>query len=184
MDVTKAIRERQTTGAFSDVPVDDDTLRELIGLAVWAPNHRTTEPWRFHVVSGPARERMADAIQTWLSESAADTSSAAAVARKKLTRSPLFVVVSQVRRPDDPVIDLEDYAACCCATQNLLLAAHERGLATKWSTGKLAEYEGAKRFLGLGPDDRIVAYVYIGYPPDGLQEAVRERSEPAIDWRS
>lgn len=31
----------------------------------------------------------------------------------------------------------EDYAACCCAVQNLCLSLHSQGLGTKWTTGEL-----------------------------------------------
>ena len=98
-----------------------------------------------------------------------------ALARAKLTRAPVFIVVSQVRQEEDPVLDLEDYAACSCATQNLLLAAHAEGLAAKWSTGKLAE-------VGLAPIDRIVAYVYFGEA--AVESAPKEeRQPPVVEWR-
>ena len=176
MDVQQAIRERRTIGQFSDQPVTREQIEQLLEAAVWAPNHRNTEPWRFHVVAGAAREEMAEAIAATVDEGRARA------ARSKLTRSPVFIVVSQVRHEQDPVLDLEDYAACSCATQNLLLAAHAEGLAAKWSTGKLAHYAAAKEYLGLEPIDRIVAYVYLGQAAvDGAPEA--ERREPNVEWR-
>ena len=105
-----------------------------------------------------------------------------ALARAKLTRAPVFIVVSQVRQEEDPVLDLEDYAACSCATENLLLAAHAEGLAAKWSTGKLAEYPAAEAYLGLAPIDRIVAYVYLGEA--AVESAPKEeRQPPVVEWR-
>ena len=176
MDVQQAIRERRTIGRFSDRPVAREQIERLLEAAVWAPNHRNTEPWRFHVVAGTAREEMAKAVAAGLDDGAARA------AQSKLTRAPAFIVVSQLRQEDDPTLDLEDYAACSCATQNLLLAAHAEGLAAKWSTGMLAQYPAAKQFLGLAPIDRIVAYVYLGQAAvDGVPEA--ERRQPDVDWR-
>ncbi len=80
------------------------------------------------------------------------------------------------------VRDLEDYAACACATQNLLLAAHAQGLAAKWSTGKLAHSEGAKRYLGLAEHDRIVAYLNLGYARPGDPPKEGQRAEPIVRW--
>ncbi len=176
MDVQQAIRERRTIGQFSDQPVTREQIERLLEAAVWAPNHRSTEPWRFHVVAGAAREEMAEAIAATVDEGRARA------ARSKLTRSPVFIVVSQVRHEQDPVLDLEDYAACSCATQNLLLAAHAEGLAAKWSTGKLAHYVAAKEYLGLAAIDRIVAYVYLGQAAVG-GALERERREPNVEWR-
>ena len=81
----------------------------------------------------------------------------------------------------DEILEQEDYAACCCATQNMLLAAHAAGLTSKWSTGGLATSIPAKTYLGIRPRDRIVGYVYLGYPSSGeLEEGAR--TTPLIDW--
>ena len=176
MDVDRAIRERRTIGVFSDRLVAQDVIEDLIEAARWAPNHKHTEPWRFHVVSGAAREEMCDAILDGGGEFAKDP-------RGKLMRSPLFVAVTQQAVLDDPVRDREDYAAVCCAVQNMMLAATSRGLATKWSTGVLAENVAAKRWLGIGEDDRIVAYLYLGYPPEEMREMPAERRPAEVVWR-
>ena len=180
MDVVDAIRGRRTVGAFSDREAPRELVQELIDAAVWAPNHKHTEPWRFHVVAGAARDDLADAL---LAEPAAGANPAKDP-RAKLKRAPLFIAVTQTGSPDEPVRDLEDYAACCCAAQNLMLAAHARGLATKWSTGALAESSAAKRWLGIAETDRIVAYLYIGYAPDSARVPTPARKPAEIIWRT
>jgi nitroreductase len=103
--------------------------------------------------------------------------------RGKLMRSPQFIAVTQRAVLDDPVRDREDYAAVCCAVQNLMLAAHARGLATKWSTGALAESDAAKRWFGLEPKDRIVAYLYLGYAPENVRIPEPARQPAVVEWR-
>ncbi len=176
MDVDTAIRQRRTIGVFSDRALSTELVEELIEAARWAPNHKHTEPWRFHVVSGSARESMAEAILADGGELAKDP-------RSKLMRSPVFVAVTQQAALDDPIRDREDYAAVCCAVQNMMLAATARGLASKWSTGALAEHPAAKRWLGIGEQDRIVAFLYLGYPPDTLREMPAERRPAEVVWR-
>ncbi len=176
MDVDTAIRSRRTTGVFSDRSVTQTLIEELIEAARWAPNHKHTEPWRFNVVSGAAREHMADAVATAAGEFAKHP-------HGKLMRAPLFIAVTQAAVPDDPIRDQEDYAAVCCAVQNLLLAATARGLASKWSTGALAENAAAKRWLGIGEQDRIVAFVYLGYAPEHMKQLPAERRPTNVVWR-
>ena len=48
----------------------------------------------------------------------------------------------------------------------MLLAAHARGLASKWSTGETARSEHVKRFFGPTPDDGLVGFICLGYPAD------------------
>jgi nitroreductase len=180
MDVFEALRTRRSVGAFSQEMPPLDVIERAIEAATWAPNHHLTEPWRFHVLVGDARAALASAIcETLPPEKATDEERRSV--RGKVGRAPVLVVVAQAGNADDPVRDLEDYAACACATQNLLLAAHAEGLAAKWSTGKLARSEGARRHLGLGAHDRIVAYVYLGYPA-GTIAAEPRRSGPITTW--
>jgi nitroreductase len=182
MELIEALATRRTNSAFGDAAPPREVVAEIIEAATWAPNHRHTEPWRFFVLAGGARTELGDCVAA---EMQADGATDAQIesTRKKLVRSPVVVVVGQAGSPNDPVLDLEDYAACCCATQNLLLAAHARGLASKWSTGALATMAAAKEYLGLAPHDRIVAYVYLGYPDADAQPEHAQRAPAPIDWR-
>ena len=65
----------------------------------------------------------------------------------------------------------------------MMLAATARGLASKWSTGALAENPAAKRWLGIGEQDRIVAYLYLGHPPEEMREMPAERRPAEVIWR-
>lgn len=187
MDVEQAIRQRRSVGTFAEQPVPRALIAQLIEAATWAPNHHLTEPWRFTVVAGVAREEMAVALEAAAAAGEKEAEGVARTARRKLLRSPAFVVVSQaVRDGAGATADLEDYAACCSATQNLLLAAHAAGLASKWSTGALATSAVAKSHLGLPREDRIVGYVYLGYPvgdPAESPPTESERRPASIDWR-
>ncbi len=180
MDALEALRTRRTVSAFSPEAPPRDVVARAIEAATWAPNHHVTEPWRFHVLVGDARDELAAAICATLPPEKATPDERASV-RSKLARAPVLIVVTQVGATDDPIRDLEDYAACACATQNLLLAAHAEGLAAKWSTGKLGHSEGAKRHLGLEKHDRIVAYVYVGYAASQVTSEPR-RSAPVVTW--
>jgi nitroreductase len=58
--VAETIRQRRTIKQFLPRSVPRAVLQELIELAVWAPNHRLTEPWRFYVLDGAARDRLGE----------------------------------------------------------------------------------------------------------------------------
>jgi nitroreductase len=162
METFEAIRTRRTVGkSTGDVP--RETIRELIEAATWAPNHKLTQPWRFSVLTGPARERLGE---VWGREAAAAADPAARAAvyegeSKKPLRAPVVIVVS-VRTDDNAVRAEEDLTATAAAVQNLLLAAHAKGLSAAWKTGKIVYNAAVKRFLGLDLSDRIVAVVYLG----------------------
>jgi nitroreductase len=74
------------------------------------------------------------------------------------------VIVASVRTDFDPVVAAEDFAATAAAVQNLLLAAHARGLGAIWRTGEMAYRSEIREHLGLERGDRIVAFIYLGRP--------------------
>ncbi len=166
LDAIEAIRSRRSIGKLEGT-VDEASVRELIELAVLAPNHRMTEPWRFTVLRGAARERLGE---VWAPIALRDLpltgdEREAALRREaaKPARAPVLIVVS-VRTDADEEVATEDFAAAAAAVQNILLAATARGLGAMWRTGGMVSAPEVKAFLGLEPSDRIVGIVYLGRP--------------------
>jgi nitroreductase len=182
METLEAIRTRRTVGKSSG-EVSRETIRELIEAATWAPNHKLTQPWRFSVLTGAARERLG-AVWGRAAAAKADPAVRAAVLEgesKKPLRAPALIIVS-TRTDANPVTAEEDLTATAAAVQNLLLAAHANGLSAAWKTGKIVYSAEVKQFLGLDPSDRIIAVVYLGAV--ALEEpAPREREVAgSISW--
>src|SRR3712207_1637847 len=61
MDVIRAIETRQSVGRVKQDPVPRELVERILASAVHAPNHRITEPWRFHVFTGRGRGELARA---------------------------------------------------------------------------------------------------------------------------
>jgi nitroreductase len=92
------------------------------------------------------------------------------------------LIVVSVRTDENRVRAEEDLTATAAAVQNLLLAAHAKGFGAAWKTGKMIYDAEVKRFLGLDPNDRIVAVVYLGTEP-GEEAAPRTREvDGVIRW--
>jgi nitroreductase len=64
--------------------------------------------------------------------------------------------------PPQSTLELEDYAAACAATQNVLLSLHSEGLATKWATGPVIQTPAFRSLIDANATDRIVALIFIG----------------------
>jgi nitroreductase len=143
-----------------------------------------TEPWRFTVVAGEARERLGRLWGTRAAEARGlrDEERVRSIERdvEKLLRAPVLIIAS-TRTDDDSVVAEEDFAATAAAVQNILLAAHARGLGAMWRTGAMVRDPQVKAALGLDARDRIVATVYLG-EPSGSVAPERARALPAVWW--
>jgi nitroreductase len=187
MDVLEAIRTRRTAGAIRPDEPPREVIEELLEAATWAPNHHLNEPWRFFVLAGEARERFGRAMAEDACASLPDPNGEQAKALaesqlKKSVRSPVIIAVA-VDPPAGPRIDAtEDVCAVACGIQNLLLAAHARGLATKWSTGKTVSSERIKQFFGLTPAHQLLGFIYLGYPANEQPASKRLGHREKSTW--
>ena len=60
--VEAALRTRRSVRGFTPDPVPEATIRQLLELAATAPSMTNTQPWRVHVLTGAARQRLCDEI--------------------------------------------------------------------------------------------------------------------------
>jgi nitroreductase len=183
LEVREAIGSRRSVGRVKADPVPRELIEEILESGVHAPNHKITEPWRFHVFAGKSRGEFARAraeLARILAEAEGEeeeyVTGRVSRERKKAFRAPVVIaVISKGGR--DEVETLENYAACAAAVQNMQLTAHALGLATIWRTGPVAYHPYMRDFFDLEADDKIVAYLYLGYPD--TTERPRRRREPA-----
>ena len=188
MEVIRGIETRQSIGRLKQDPVSKELVERVLESAVHAPNHKITEPWRFHVFEGKGRGEFARAraemARLMAEEEGEDEElipGRVSRERKKAFRSPVVIAVISLAGRDE-VETLENYGACCAAVQNMQLAAHALGLGSIWRTGPVAYHPHMLDFLGLGEKDRIAAYLYVGYPNMGERPRRRRPADELTVW--
>lgn len=66
--VKDVIRERRTIKKFKQEAVPVEKITDLLDTAVWAPNHKLREPWRFLLFTGEGRQKLAEAVSNEMGE--------------------------------------------------------------------------------------------------------------------
>lgn len=183
MTVIEAIKARRSAPKLRPDPVPKETIEQMLDAAVWAPNHRMTEPWRFYVLTGDGKQRFAEIRRRLRAATFPDLNAPEAV--KALDRvyhdtlaTPAFIVVA-AHQADKPEVREEDVAATFMAIQNLMLAATELGVGTYMRTGAILHDPDLRALLRLEDDRRILAIIYVGYPaeiPEKRRTPVAERT--------
>ena len=172
MDVHEAIRTRRSIFQFQAEPVPYEILERLLGFGIWAPNHYLTEPWRFTIVGEAVRQALAERYGE-LQKTKAPADAGDEIRQRlqasgtvKFLSKPTVVVVSCLQQGDE-TRRREDYAATCCAVQNIQLAAWAEGVGMQWSTNPLIHDPPAYTLLGIDPEqEAIIAFLYMGYPAE------------------
>jgi nitroreductase len=182
MDVFEAIRTRRSIGKLKAERPPAQDIKRLLELAVWAPNHHLTEPWRFYVLAGAARQEMGEALEAALKAGGETDSAKLAAERAKPLRAPVVILVT-CKPGKDWIEAAENKAATAAAVQNILLAAHAIGLGAQWRTGQTIYAKQVADRLGLEAGEEVIAAVYLGYPDMPLKEGRRLKSvEQVTTW--
>lgn len=164
LSVYHAIYGRRSAWKFADRPVDLMAIERMLDAAIWAPNHRLTEPWRFFVLEQDSRERInaAELAAEFQLERTGDQRRADA-ARQKVLDPPVVIYVYTVPGPDDETTK-ENYASVCIAAHNISLAGAAEELAVTWETGGVTRHPGLAKLLGADDSWQMTAMLLIGHP--------------------
>ena len=186
MKASDAIRERRSIKRFADKPVTREQVEQLLALAVQAPNHRLTNPWRFYVLGPEARHAYGLALGVRKAKKQADPAKAAELRDTVAAEHralPLMIAVAVVESAD-PEQREEDYAAAMMAVAHIMLGAVEMGLGTAIRTGGIMSDPAARAAVGVPEGQRIVAVVNVGVPAEVPPAKNRAAAAELTQWRA
>lgn len=168
-DIIKARRTNMFVDRARVVP--DAVIDELCALAIWAPNHKRTWPWRFASVTGDGRARLGAVVSDAMAAHG-DDEAKVLKARTKYERTPNVLIVGSAPG-DSPERTAENRDAVAAAVQNLMLAATSRGIATYWGSCPKGAHSAVADFAGFDTDTHIVGIFYVGWIADEVETPAR-----------
>ena len=167
MDALSAIEKRRSISKLVMPGPNGEQLGVLIGAAIAAPDHAKLKPWRFIVLRGAAKDAFSDVFANSYLQACDKAGSAPDEAtltkeRTKLERAPVVIVAVHQARPHNSVTVDEQRDAVAAAVENLLIAATALDFGTMWRTGNSVQDPHVRAALGVGADDSIVGFIYVG----------------------
>ncbi|HET6518482.1 MAG TPA: nitroreductase [Geminicoccaceae bacterium] len=187
MDAMEALTTRFSIkpAMLGEPAPDGAALEAMLRAGASAPDHGRLRPWRFLIIRGGARERLGEVFVEALRRRRPDADQEmAAKERAKPLRAPLIVAVAATVQKGHKIPEVEQVLSAGAAAQNVLLAAHAQGFGGHWITGDPAYDPYVKAALGLGPDDVLAGFLYLGSPqgtpPPGRHA---DHAEHTTEWR-
>jgi nitroreductase len=161
-DIGELIISRRTINFFHQKSVPVSLLTKAIDAARWAPNHKITEPWHFYILGTKTRVKVIQLITEIKSTGKGEKVHNSI--KKRLEDVPgWFVLTSDLSR--NSITRQENYAACCCAIQNVMLYLWNHGIGVKWTTGEVTRDKRFYKLLKIDKDMRkVVGLFWYGYP--------------------
>ena len=171
--IADIIRSRRSVDRFRPELPPREAVATAIDSARWAPNHRLTEPWHFYLCGPQTRRGIID-LNAELTR-AKSGPEAAEKKRARWSQMPGYLAVT-CDIGNDPLHEREDYAATCCAIQNLMLRLWSMGIGSKWTTGDVTRDNRFYDLIWADPlQEVVVGLLWYGYPaelPDSTRRPV------------
>ena len=166
--------------------VDDSIIKEILINATWAPNHGQAEPWQFTVFTGEGLKKLASFQSELYKQEAGDNYKEGTYVklREKPLKASHIIAIGMKRTTVKNIPEVEDVAAVACAVQNMYLSLTAYKLGGYWTTGGITYYEKAKPFFGLGENDRLMGFFYIGHIALPSPSAKRSPLDQKVSWVS
>ena len=118
MDVLELIKTRRSVRSFTDEPVSEDILRELVEAGCWAPTAGNMQVWQFVVVRDKDKQKKLQRFSPGLF----------------VLPAALIVICTDRERAfargGEMARDVLSLCDASMAAQNIMLAAHAMGLGT------------------------------------------------------
>lgn len=169
-----------------EIPEAD--IWRILECANWAPTHGYTEPWRFVIFTGEAKHKFAlDHAEMYKAETPPEKFKQVSydkfINRAKTTSHILAMVNKRGMNPKIP--EIEELQSTAMAVQNIKLAAHAMGYAAYIHSGGMTFKDSMKSYLGFGPEDKVLGFLYLGIPNAEEKAPGRRISgiKDKVEWR-
>jgi len=187
MKLLEAIRKRRSVREYNAVRLTEQTIRELLELATWAPSASNNQPWAFVVVEDrDYLKSLSDRAKTFWLEHMQDAP-AMKCYREALSNpefnvfynAPVLVLIYGDRNIRTFICD------CSLAAQNLMLAAWDRGIGSCWIgfADDIANTPEVKAELNVPEEYDLVAPIILGYPNGANKRRGVRKEAQVINWK-
>jgi nitroreductase len=150
---TRQLRQLRQTRRFTDRPVPEDVIADLLEVARWSGSSKNTQPWHFIVITDPAMRKT-------LSESGEYAGF--------LAGAPLVIAIAmEGERPRRGTYDEGR------VSERIMLAAdaHGLGAGTGWFAPGADGEDRVDTALGVPEGMSVIQAIGIGYPAEADQRA-------------
>ena len=184
-----AIDRRRMIRRYTAQPVDGDVMDALLEAASRAPSPHNRQPWRFAIVRGNTRIRLARAMGDQLRSDLQNDGVATEVIKQdvdrsyqRITSAPVSILACLSMRDMDSYLDARRNEAerwmagqaVAAAIQNILLRATELGVGACWMCAPLFCPQVVRGVLGMPLDWEPQALITLGYPADAGRDRPRK----------
>lgn len=164
---------------------NDEELRTILTAGARVPDHGKLAPWRFIIFRGDARAAFgAELARIHAEAQPGATDDQVAFEANRLTRAPVVVAVVSRVTPGIKIPEWEQVLSAGAVCQNMLVAATALGFGAQWLTEWYAFDAQVNALLGLGENEKVAGFIYLGSESVAKDERPRPvLAEITSEWK-
>jgi nitroreductase len=152
----EAVRARRSWSKVTDAAPSHAELLSLVSAAGRVADHSSLRPWRLIELRGSDREQLGRAINTANGDEGSSP---------KPLRAPLLIAVVASYRQSEKVPPWEQEAVASGVAHVLSLLLDDAGWGVIWRTGDYTRSKAVAKAHGLGKDEKLLGWLYVGGKP-------------------
>jgi len=165
--VLAAMAARRSISKVGSQTPNDDELLALLDAVTPVADHKALKPWRLLTIRGDDRLRLGAALDAAAGREPGDKPN------PKPLRAELLIAVIASPTEHPKVPEWEQHATAAGAAHLLELALWQAGWGVMWRTGLDANAPAVRALHGLGEDELLMGWLYVG----DIDPAFRKRLE-------
>ena len=152
-EVMKAILTRRSTRKFTDQPIPEDVMKDIVDAALCAPSGCNKQTWQFTVITN--KEVISRLIK--------------AIAKERNTEDYNMYNPTAIIMPTNITGGMWSKEDNACALENIFLAAHSHGVGSVWinqmqTLNDRPAIRAILTELGVPADHSVTGLAALGYP--------------------
>ena len=175
MDALKLLLGRRSSKALEAPGPQGEALETILQAALRVPDFLELRPYEFLIAEGDGRERLGQLFRE-AAIAAGRPETDIKRAPSMPLRAPVVITVVARARESDTVDLLEQRMTAGCAVMAMQMAALALGFGGIWRSGWLMFNRRLHGCSGLGSEDQIVGFLYLGTPKKPLEPPPRVAS--------
>ncbi len=186
-NINEIIKNRRATPPrfLAKTEISKEIIQQLLENANWAPTHKNTEPWRFKVYLGEAKQKLAIDIYSLLTQKVADGEPLNIQKidkfKESLERVPVAIAIVFERDAAERIPEWQEIAAVSIAVQNMWLTATSLGLGAFWSTPEFLPL--LNDIVEIQPGQKLLGFFYVGHIAMEYPSPGRGDIEAKVVWK-
>ncbi len=207
MELKTAIETRASVRHYTDDPVPEADLREMVRLAGLAPSANNSQPWHFIAITNRALlASMAESVHQKVQTILPETDEPSRQVKAQVDWFSTFfggapAVVAVAIGPYEAIVDralagtglthdemnamrgYPDVQSLGAGIQNLVLAAVDLGYGACWLSGPLIARDELEAFIQIDRPWKLAAMVAIGKPASEVNPRAKKPVEEIFEFR-